>query len=335
MENLVPLGTGNSRLMKSNIPANTTLAQLIQMWNNGTFPYDIGPLNSAGISQQGTPLNKDTLLKDSTAALYGLTNTAVPDDVLNLLSRFQSELGNEYLWGKYENKYIIDVSPSAVSYGFSDTTYSCQYSSSVSVENGGEIVLNNPTRMTLRKTNATTLKNKYFICSGLTDSNDVYYCPTAKNGGSSWSASVSYSEVSARFDYSALIEYLNSPNKDAYPPAVSDGYVYMPLGQLGARTQIATGSYVGTGTAGQNNPNTISTDFDIKFVAIIENTTQGFRTFAMKDCTYLSVFDQSSIYDNILNWNGKSISWYYQGGSDYYPRQLNSTGTTYTYVAIG
>ena len=82
MENLVPLGTGNSRLMKSNIPANTTLAQLIQMWNNGTFPYDIGPLNSAGISQQGTPLNKDTLLKDATAALFGLGTDAVPDDVL-------------------------------------------------------------------------------------------------------------------------------------------------------------------------------------------------------------------------------------------------------------
>ena len=82
MENLVPLGTGNSRLMKSNIPSNTTLAQLIQMWNNGTFPYDIGPLNSAGISQQGTPLNKDTLLKDATAALFGLGTDAVPDDVL-------------------------------------------------------------------------------------------------------------------------------------------------------------------------------------------------------------------------------------------------------------
>ena len=85
MENLVPLGTGNSRLMKSNIPSNTTLAQIIQMWNNGTFPYDIGPLNSAGISQQGTPLNKDTLLKDETAALYGLTNLAVPDTVFNVL----------------------------------------------------------------------------------------------------------------------------------------------------------------------------------------------------------------------------------------------------------
>ena len=70
MENLVPLGTGNSRLMKSNIPASTTLAQLIQMLNNGTFPYDIGPLNSAGISQQGTPLNKATLFSDQTMAKY-------------------------------------------------------------------------------------------------------------------------------------------------------------------------------------------------------------------------------------------------------------------------
>lgn len=86
MENLVPLGTGNSRLMKSNIPPNTTLAQLIQMWNNGTFPYDIGPLNSAGISQQGTPLTKDTLLKDATAALFGLGTDAVPDDALSAIN---------------------------------------------------------------------------------------------------------------------------------------------------------------------------------------------------------------------------------------------------------
>lgn len=87
MKNLVPLGTGNSRLMKSNISSNTTLAQLIQMWNNGTFPYDIGPLNSAGISQQGTPLNKDTLLKDTTVALYGLGSDATPDDVFAILSK--------------------------------------------------------------------------------------------------------------------------------------------------------------------------------------------------------------------------------------------------------
>lgn len=40
-----------------------------------------------GATEQGTPLNKSTLLKDATAALYGLTN-AVPDDVLALLGNY-------------------------------------------------------------------------------------------------------------------------------------------------------------------------------------------------------------------------------------------------------
>ena len=38
-------------------------------------------------TQEGTPLNKANLLKDTTAALFGKTNAAVPDDILNLLSK--------------------------------------------------------------------------------------------------------------------------------------------------------------------------------------------------------------------------------------------------------
>ena len=38
-------------------------------------------------TQEGTPLNKASLLKDTTAALYGKTNAAVPDDILSLLSK--------------------------------------------------------------------------------------------------------------------------------------------------------------------------------------------------------------------------------------------------------
>lgn len=86
MQDLVALGTGNSRLMKSNISPSTTLSELISMLNNGTFPYDIGPLNAAGISQQGTALNKATLLTDQTAALLGLPNTATVDDALSVLA---------------------------------------------------------------------------------------------------------------------------------------------------------------------------------------------------------------------------------------------------------
>lgn len=38
-------------------------------------------------TQAGTPLNKATFLKDATAALFGKTNAAVPDDILSLLSK--------------------------------------------------------------------------------------------------------------------------------------------------------------------------------------------------------------------------------------------------------
>lgn len=38
-------------------------------------------------AQEGTPLNKDSLLKDATAALFQLGEDAVPDDVLSVLSK--------------------------------------------------------------------------------------------------------------------------------------------------------------------------------------------------------------------------------------------------------
>lgn len=37
--------------------------------------------------EDGTPLNKATLLTDQTAAKYGKTNTAVPDNILDVLSK--------------------------------------------------------------------------------------------------------------------------------------------------------------------------------------------------------------------------------------------------------
>ena len=58
-------------------------------------------------TQEGTPLNKASLLKDATAELFGLDANAVPDDALALLSRFQNGLGNEYLWSKSNDTGIV------------------------------------------------------------------------------------------------------------------------------------------------------------------------------------------------------------------------------------
>lgn len=75
-------GTRTSRSILGNlsIPEDWALARA-QLVGEG-WPIDFGPLNDAGLSQRGTDLSKSTLLKDTTAALYGLGSDATPDDVL-------------------------------------------------------------------------------------------------------------------------------------------------------------------------------------------------------------------------------------------------------------
>lgn len=238
MENLVPLGTGNSRFMKSNIQASTTLAQLIQMLNNGTFPYDIGPLNPAGISQQGTPLNKATLLKDATAALFGFGVDALPDDMFNALAH----TGDLHVWKRTQN---------------------------------GEV------------------------------------------------------------------DYPVSPNPDAYQDGTSGNTTIEYLGQLGNKAQIATGSYVGTGTYGANNPNTLTFDFEPKIVILWyqistwENSANVFLlrwNYTTQFAPGASTNSNASDYISYITYSGNTISWYNANHPLY---QLNNVGNTYSYLAIG
>ncbi|WP_298030308.1 hypothetical protein, partial [uncultured Dysosmobacter sp.] len=48
--------------------------------------FDLTPAPGA-VDEEGTLVNKSTLLKDATAALYGLGTEAVPDEVLAALSK--------------------------------------------------------------------------------------------------------------------------------------------------------------------------------------------------------------------------------------------------------
>lgn len=85
MQDTIIKSSGNSRTLAS-VPKFLTLyptyEDFAQALINRELPIDLGPLNPAGLQQQGTDLNKETLLKDSTAALYGKPATAVPDDIL-------------------------------------------------------------------------------------------------------------------------------------------------------------------------------------------------------------------------------------------------------------
>lgn len=106
--------------------------------------------------------------------------------------------------------------------------------------------------------------------------------------------------------------------------------------------KIETGSYVGTGTYGENNPNTLTFGFEPKLVFIAaenqENVINRVATAPLIFGTnFSSVFYVTSsptllegtIY---LQWDKNAIE-FYNAGSAY--RQLNSAGETYRYVALG
>ena len=111
--------------------------------------------------------------------------------------------------------------------------------------------------------------------------------------------------------------------------------------------QVYTGSYVGTGTYGESNPNTLTFPFEPKFVFICARSS----TTPNPDGTGSSSSSGALlVYDSPLNirfgnnaagglshveWEGNSVSWYWPSGTYAAFYQLNSAGITYNYVAIG
>lgn len=83
-------GTGNSRFLKSAVPAGTSWADALAMLQAGTFPIDFNGINTEGFRQVGTPLNKANLLKDATAAQIGLPPSTTPDGMFQALAALAS-----------------------------------------------------------------------------------------------------------------------------------------------------------------------------------------------------------------------------------------------------
>ena len=300
-------------------------------------------------TQEGTPLNKASLLKDATAALFGLGTDAVPDDALHLLSRFQSGLGNEYLWKKINvaaGYYEIQTLKDSIYIIESETKlYTFKYSDSITIDEVGNLSLTNPLTFTatysqFRSDYGTTLLGKYLDTTGLAHEVGIIFIPTNAtinyyNGRqveikNSYVISVGYDENRA------FVSYVNSPSPDAYPPAVSDGYTYTLLGQLGDKVRIATGSYTGTGTYGASNPNSLTFGFVPKFLSIglISKDNDGYtksndNILLMSNGGFCSGYDNRNLYGRV---NGKTVSWYNVNSAE---QQLNAKDYEYGYIAIG
>lgn len=108
------------------------------------------------------------------------------------------------------------------------------------------------------------------------------------------------------------------------------------LGQLGGGAKIEVGIYVGTGTYGQSNPNTLTFGFKPQAVCLLYSAnSNAYNVYTM---LMLNGFGFASTksgdgngYGCYVTWRDKSVSWYATKGSMY---QLNMTNVKTYYIAI-
>ena len=312
------------------------------------------------------------ILSNTTAALYGLGADAVPDDVLALLSRFQSGLGNDYIWKKYHttfdlgpaqagiNEYVARYYPShsiycGIRYATSaEDLFNGNYKQISASEAGSASKL-------ATNINNSDIRGKYFYTydekTGEPDSDStvssgsIRLYPLDADAYSSDSTNVylssSYSQYPEAGYVPTDVSYVNSPDAATYPPSVDDGYKYAFLGQLGAKAQIETGYYVGTGTYGSDNPCSLTLPFPPKFGVIASRWSIGFY-LSGSDSMWVMVYESSynssrhdvgsltaSEADSTVQWYTAGLITVNGSTSESALFQLNVSDETYDYCFFG
>ena len=345
--------------MQDRLPVNP--GRVLITPENGGAAYYATMTRADNPTRNGTPLNKASLLKDATAALFGLGTDAVPDDVLRVLSRFQSGLGNEYIWAKstVANTYVLTSTEGTSNLAITnDTKYGSKDNPPGQVV---DLYTNFSYYKTLsvnKETGELSLSDKFTPTSVPTSSYSSYwgglvpfYVKTTtgnvllvKSMYSSFSDHIEFNYnwmQSSLVDEIVVIGYVNSPDPNAYP--VDDGYTYTALGQLGNKVQIATGSYTGTGTYGAGNPNSLTFDFEPKVLFVVGNNKPTYYGATFLCFGYTDNFSDTNGYAYPYNlvdraqkefarMSGKTLEWYSTSNSY---QQLNDSGIAYKYIAIG
>lgn len=113
-------------------------------------------------------------------------------------------------------------------------------------------------------------------------------------------------------------------------PAIPAGTTIEYLGKLGDKARIVTGSYVGTGTYGRDNPNKLDFDSPPKIVFVSpERNSSVFTGIFVRGV--ISVMLRSNVYV-YTKWSENGLSWYTTENTPVY--QLNDSGAEFYYIAI-
>lgn len=194
-------------------------------------------------TQDGDPLSKETFLKDVTAALFGLDNSAVPDDVLAWIGKY-----NQHWWQRLDpvihNYYSYSRSTVAES---SSATITPTVSAPVSISSSytqnkyGEMILVEPVTVWDGTTNPSeSVRGKYVkLQNGTVWKVDGLANIISYTSGSStlyqlqvYEGAIQYTPtITAQTDYEFNGSYVQSAERNAYPDdGVSGEFKYVYIG---------------------------------------------------------------------------------------------------------
>lgn len=208
------------------------------------------------------------------------------------------------------------------------------YSDQVDVSDDGKVSLIAPNRVDFNATQSNAVNmaeslvgNFIMTTSSATaiKANTVYFIPD--------DASVAREMSGTKFVYTTAIQSVTGY------PAIPAGTTIEYLGVLGDKTSIETGSYVGTGTYGSGNPNTLTFGFEPKFVHIQsysigngDGTGYGFAFFLSGTRGFtIGPSSSNDLYHLNAKFNKNILSWYQN--NEY--AQLNEKKVKYFFAALG
>ena len=302
-------------------------------------------------TQEGTPLNKANLLKDPVAKMYGLSELAVPNDVFDFLGKY-----NLHWWktsGYIPPYYTLgEKKDHRISGSEAFDTFTIQYANSVSVDDSGVVSLKNPTSATIQcefgSGDADEINKvptgSFMMSDRFPNARAIYYkgadaYDKKRSGSDSIDTYLPEQEVTGHPAAEDGEGTVYSADRNAHPNSGTVGKTYykyygVPFEILTKTTaQTAIGKYVGTGTYGQNNPSTLKFPFKPRIV-FIGCETAARQTSIGWICGRTNAYTiiDSTMYAATLSWFNDSVTWY---SNQQAPAQLNYTGVTYHYVAIG
>ena len=130
----------------------------------------------------------------------------------------------------------------------------------------------------------------------------------------------------------------NIYNEQEYETKITDvlgNLISIPADQIKDGVKIATGSYTGTGTYGASNPNSLTFEFEPKFLSIglAKEFSDGYVipnvNFLLMSNGGFACKSNGAIYGKV---DGKTVYWYSGSSVD---NQLNTNNYEFTYIAIG